>query len=1298
MPPLRTTAGQLAINRALPPDLRDHGRVLDKSGLAALLSRLASEAPDEYRRASHQLSDLGQRFATRSGGYSFDIGDLRPARAAVASRDRTNEALHKVFDDRGLQGRELADAVVRAVDGGRQGLANQIYDESLAEGNPLAYQVLSGARGNRLNLASLRGSDGLYADYHDRIVPIPIMRSFSEGLTAPEYIASMSGARKGVLATKLATADAGYFSKVLNQATHRLVVTARDEDDERDPDAEADEPTTRTLRGLPVDADDQDSVGALLAHDVGGFPRHTQITSKILGKLKDQGVERILVRSPTVGGPAAGGVYAKDVGVREYGRMARPGEFVGMTASQAIGEPLSQGQLCLARGTVLRMARGGDKPIEAARAGDMVWGCDSAGRLFVTRVVRTYDNGIKTCWIYRAVCPERGNELGLVICTEDHKVLTELETQTGWTVKPIGQCRTITRVVADVEGVRFEHLQECELELAHGSVPMQTYDIEVEHPSHLFLLANGLVVANSAKHSGGVAGAEKAVSGFKLISQLAAVPKHFPGNAGHAQRDGTVTSVEPGVAGGWNVKVGSAEHHVPAGNTPSVRPGDEVEAGDVLSDGIPNPAEIVAHKGIGEGRRYFTHAFREALRGAGIKTNRRNVELIARGLIDHVKLDEEQGEHVPGDLVSYQALEHSYVPRADAARRDLAAAHNTYLEEPVLHFTIGTHVKPSVARTLREFGVKDVLTHPAPPPFAPQMVRLPDNLRHDPDWLSRLYGSSLRRGFLDSVHRGGPSDEAGTSFVPSLARSVGFGDKGLLKAPDKTMPPAVKDAAATDGAGNPAAPPPAPAKLPATGGTSTASPPEPPRAPVAAPAAAPPTGQPLTPRASAATAPAQPAPGTLAHPLWQTAQQMPDAFRRWVGEPSLDAFGRMGSLVDWEAIQGLTGGPGEHREFAFAPSYANEPGPEFDPNAVIAQNRRNAAARTTAAGLSGTGTGEAAAGTAPAWLPYLTGALDTIAPEDIGDPNRAAWKSHLRGLAALKWDTTPGAMASSVALNALRASPTAASNYADAGRWAADAVSQPSRPPLTSIVGPAMRQAVLGPASALDALTDPSRGPQYDPGLQEKYQRMAEQTSRARIGDRLFESTSNPLDMIAAGAYGGADVVNTLGDTQDAAMRAAHNPQGGTFAEGTPEFAARQQQLAPVYQRFVAAGRPVGQPNWTDPQTGQTYSVGELNNVPRYARRGSMSPFEQKTDGMNFAERAYMDAQTGQFRVPGIEPAFVPGTQIPIPTLHDVYGNPAGLLDRFLQGRRLPSPGLFGNFINPGGPTPATRQQVPGRR
>ncbi len=413
----RTTVGQILVNNALPDDMRDHDRVLDKKGINGLLKDLAEKHPDKYAEVSKKLSDVGRTVATEFGGYTFGLEHLK--KSAAGKRHQTEIAAKmkhilglETIGNQAVTPQMRKDMILRMMGGHQQKQIDDVYDEAVKANNPLAMQVVSGSRGNKMNLASLMGSDMLYADHRDRVLPLPITRSYSEGLTPIEYWASTYGARRGTMATKFATQDAGFLSKQLNQVAHRLMVV--DEDDPRD----------LPNRGLPVDTDDADNEGALLAQDVGPYKRNTVMSPKILKHLKGLGHDRILVRSPLVGGSPDGGVYSRDVGVRERGVLPGRGEQVGLAAAQALSEPLSQGQL-------------------------------------------------------------------------------------------------------------------------------------------------------SAKHSGGVAGQEKAVGGFAYINQLIQVPKTFKGGAAHSHHDGVVTDVVDAPAGGKYVFVDGKQHYVGQGFDLKVKKGDE---------------------------------------------------------------------------------------------------------------------------------------------------------------------------------------------------------------------------------------------------------------------------------------------------------------------------------------------------------------------------------------------------------------------------------------------------------------------------------------------------------------------------------------------------------------------------------------------------------------------------------------------------------------------------------------------------------------------------------------------------
>ena len=611
---LRTTVGQLMLNEALPADMQNYNRKWDKKTTKEVFQQLAEKHPDEYREAAKRLMDISRDAVYSMGGFSFGLDDLEPTPSVLQSRARLRRRIKDIMDNPRWSEQEQQDKIVEATANEKELLESEILKETTVGGNPLAASVKSGARGNPSQLKRLISGDSLYVDHRDDVIPVAMMRSFSEGVSPAEWFAASYGARKGLVDTKFATQDAGFFAKQLNQLAHRLVVTQEDDDAPQD-----------VARGLPVDTDDTDNEGALLAKDIKGYSRNTVLTPKILQDLRQNGVKRILVRSPVVGGPAVGGVSARDVGYRERGGFSPLGDSVGLAAAQALSEKLTQGQL-------------------------------------------------------------------------------------------------------------------------------------------------------ASKHKSGMqGGSSKKITGFEALNQMIQSPKTYKGGAAHAQRDGRIGAIDKSATGGYRIRIGDEDHFVAPGFDVKVKIGDVVEAGDMLSDGLPNPGEVVRHKGIGEGRRYFTQSFTNAYRDSGMAAHRRNVELISRGLIDHVEMLEETDANIPGDVVSYSQLEKSWKPRDGYSTVKPKAALGQYLEKPVLHYSVGTKIRNSMLKDFDDFDVKQLDVHKEPPPFQPLMVRAMSSAQHDPDWMTRFLGSNQKKSLLSAAQRGGVSDTQSTSFLPSLVEGSNFG-------------------------------------------------------------------------------------------------------------------------------------------------------------------------------------------------------------------------------------------------------------------------------------------------------------------------------------------------------------------------------------------------------------------------------------------------------------------------------------------------------------------------------------------
>jgi hypothetical protein len=285
--------------------------------------------------------------------------------------------------------------------------------------------------------------------------------------------------------------------------------------------------------------------------------------------------------------------------------------------------------------------------------------------------------------------------------------------------------------------------------------------------------------AMKARHSGGAATSLGGQQGFKLINQLANIPKTFVGKAPLAQEDGFVTALTPAAAGGHFISINNQEHYIGFDQEPKVKLGDRVEQGQVLSTGLIDPSEVVKYRGIGDGRKYYMEAMKKAFDDSGLPVNRRNFELISKAAIDHVKITDPAGigDYLPDQIVSYSSIEKDYAPRSDAKNMRVDMAYGKYLEKPELHYTIGTKLTTKVIEHLKDSRIESVLVHDSHPNFEPVMIRLVDIPEHHDDWMHVLNSTNLAKRFVNMVNKGATSDVKGASPIPGLAYGVGFGEK-----------------------------------------------------------------------------------------------------------------------------------------------------------------------------------------------------------------------------------------------------------------------------------------------------------------------------------------------------------------------------------------------------------------------------------------------------------------------------------------------------------------------------------------
>ena len=753
-----TTIGQILVNEALPEKFRDYNRVLGADEMEDLLKRIIQEDPDAYREASYKLMRIGAK-AAYDTGTTLKLSDLEPPSDNTALYAELDKAEDAIRNNRSLTDGQKREQLAELYDKVYSAMKEDAYTVADSKGNGFAMQVKSKARGNKDQLSAMINTPGVYKDPKGMTIPLFIRHSYAEGLNPAEYWAGSYGARTGVVSTKFATANAGALGKLFSSASVEQVVT---EDD------------CGTISGMPVKANDKDNVGCVLAADAGGYKAGTVISKSIMADLAKQKVEDILVRSPVTCN-AKNGVCAHCAGVRENGKFPEIGYSLGLNSASALAERVAQGSLnvkhCLVEGTMVRMADGSKKPIEAISAGDVVLGCSADGiTVSPATVVALHDNGVQECSLYKFASPFGDVS---VESTENHRVLFVdgvLEIERGAELASLAPVFTFG---ADgmVEGNYAAAVMSW-----NEIGAKQVYDLEVSNDSHLFVLANGLVVHNSGKKQEGAS----QYSGFDMLKSMVTVPKIYKDRATVSEIDGRVEKIEKAPQGGSYVWVNDQKFYVPSGYDVLVKEGETVEAGDQLSDGVVNPADAVKYKGIGEGRRYFTNRFTQAYRDSGYKGNRRNVEALARSIINNVVVDTEdsEGQMLPGDEVSYSRWAWGFKPRPGSVQSAPRQAIGKYLEQPALHYTIGTRVTKRVADELEKFKVPSVLYNEAPPGVHPEMKSIVETTGQTNDWMGRLGTTYIGKRLVEDVQRGAESNSQGLNPYPAVAKGTTLGQWG----------------------------------------------------------------------------------------------------------------------------------------------------------------------------------------------------------------------------------------------------------------------------------------------------------------------------------------------------------------------------------------------------------------------------------------------------------------------------------------------------------------------------------------
>jgi DNA-directed RNA polymerase subunit beta' len=372
---IETTVGRVIFNIVMPKGFSFINETIGNKAIKKLISRVF----DEYDmpttvRLSDNIKDLGFKYSTIAA-VSINILDMKVPKEKediLRNGDKKSDEILKLFYKGFFSEEEKHRLIVDVWTKAKKEVEIQLKPV-IAPGNDLYTMIDSGARGSQTHLTQICGMKGLVVNPQGEIIELPIKSSFAEGLRPIEYFIAAHSGRKGKADTALRTAESGYLTRKLCDASQEVIVREEDCGSKeyiiysKDEAAFKGEKFANLIYGRVLAEDVIDEKGAVLMH-AGEMIDKAQVVM-----IENASVSLVKVRSPLTCHCASGvcqKCYGMDLSSRKLVDIGIP---VGIIAAQSIGEPSTQL-------TLDTFHDGG-----VAGQGDMATGIDRIKQLFEVR-------------------------------------------------------------------------------------------------------------------------------------------------------------------------------------------------------------------------------------------------------------------------------------------------------------------------------------------------------------------------------------------------------------------------------------------------------------------------------------------------------------------------------------------------------------------------------------------------------------------------------------------------------------------------------------------------------------------------------------------------------------------------------------------------------------------------------------------------------------------------------------------------------------------------------------------------
>jgi DNA-directed RNA polymerase subunit beta' len=445
---IETSVGRLIFNAVIPSDYPYLNKDMKKKDVERLVSDLIQRyGIDATPPILDRIKSLGYKYATKSGiSWGMDDIQIPPEKKEYIAEAKAQAAEIEQHYNTGLLTERERYLKILEVWGDVKRRLDEKAPLNLPEFGPIHYMVGSGARGNWNQINQIASMKGLVVNPSGRIIELPILSSFKEGLNVLEYFISTHASRKGTADTALKTAVAGYLTRRLVDVAQDVIVT---------------EPDCKDEKGIVVYKKDSEKLGRNFALRIFGRVLAADVvdsSGKVLlkkGHLMSVAEAEVVAKSDTISIVLRSPItcrlprgicqmcYGYDLGSNNPIKL---GEAVGIVAAQAIGEP----------GTQLTMRTfhvGG-----IAGAADITMGLPRVEEVFEMRAPKalaTIADTTGTVFDIADVRSERGRERVIKVLIEDPEADDKKRGGTAEYTIPFGKTILVQKNDRVVPGTRL---------------------------------------------------------------------------------------------------------------------------------------------------------------------------------------------------------------------------------------------------------------------------------------------------------------------------------------------------------------------------------------------------------------------------------------------------------------------------------------------------------------------------------------------------------------------------------------------------------------------------------------------------------------------------------------------------------------------------------------------------------------------------------------------------------------------------------------------------------------------------